>query len=50
MEQQPFSEVTFELYRKPTRREWFLDEANRVVPWVSRPSYIGPNLNPEILP
>src|SRR5574337_2146334 len=44
MEQQTFAEVTFEQYRKPTRRERFLDEINRVVPWadlvaVSEPVY-----------
>lgn len=34
MSQQTFAEVLFEQYRKPTRREWFLDEMNRVVPWT----------------
>lgn len=34
MPQQTFAEVTFEQYRKPTRRERFLDEMNRVVPWA----------------
>jgi IS5 family transposase len=33
MPQQTFAEVTFEQYRKPIRRERFLDEMNRVVPW-----------------
>jgi IS5 family transposase len=33
MPQQTFAEVPVEQYRKPTRREWFLDEMNRVVPW-----------------
>jgi len=33
MPQQTFTEVTFEQYRKPTRRERFLDEMNRGVPW-----------------
>ncbi|CUS34242.1 hypothetical protein COMA2_160052 [Candidatus Nitrospira nitrificans] len=28
-----FAEVTFERYRKSTRRERFLDERNRVVSW-----------------
>jgi IS5 family transposase len=32
MQQSTFAEVTFEQYRKPTRRERFLDEMNRVVP------------------
>jgi len=30
MLQQTFADVTFEQYRKPTRRERFLDELNRV--------------------
>ena len=30
MPQQTFAEVSFERYRKPTRRERFLDEMNRV--------------------
>lgn len=34
MEQATFGEVSFEQYRKPTRRERFLDEMNRVVPWA----------------
>jgi hypothetical protein len=50
MQQQTFSKVTFERYRKPTRRERFLEGANRGVPWISRASWIAPNLNPEILP
>lgn len=32
--QQTFAEATFEQYRKATRRERFLDEMNRVVPWT----------------
>lgn len=32
--QQTFAEVTFEQYRKSTRRERFLDEMNQVVPWA----------------
>lgn len=32
MPQQTLTEVTFEQYRKSTRRERFLDEMNRVVP------------------
>ena len=32
MAQQTFAEMTFEQYRKSTRRERFLDEMNRVVP------------------
>ena len=42
MEQQTFAEVTFEQYRKPTRRERFLDEMNRVVPWVELVAAIEP--------
>lgn len=34
MHQQTFAEITFEQYRKPTRRERFFDEMNRVVPWA----------------
>jgi IS5 family transposase len=34
--------VTFEQYRKPTRREQFLDEVNRVVPWVDLVAVIEP--------
>jgi hypothetical protein len=35
MQQQTFAEATFEQYRKPTRRERFLEEMNRVVPWAN---------------
>src|SRR5574337_795360 len=42
MEQQTFAEVTFEQYRKPTRRERFLDEMNRVVPWAELVAVIEP--------
>jgi IS5 family transposase len=42
MPQQTFAEVTFEQYRKPTRRERFLDEMNRVVPWSDLVAVIGP--------
>ncbi|MEK9139738.1 MAG: IS5/IS1182 family transposase, partial [Nitrospirota bacterium] len=34
MHQQTFAEVPFEQYRKSTRREQFLSEMNRVVPWA----------------
>ena len=44
MQQQTFAEVTFEQYRKPTRRERFLDEMNRVVPWTEW----WPRLSPSI--
>jgi IS5 family transposase len=40
--QQAFAEVTFEQYRKPTRRERFLDEMPRVVPWVDLVAAIEP--------
>ena len=42
MPQQTFAEVSFEQYRKPTRRERFLDEMNRVVPWVELVAAIEP--------
>ena len=42
MQQQTFAEVSFEQYRKPTRRERFLDEMNRVVPWADLAAAIAP--------
>ncbi len=42
MQQQTFAEVSFEQYRKPTRRERFLDEMNRVVPWAELAAAIEP--------
>jgi hypothetical protein len=42
MQQQTLAEVTFEQYRKPTRRERFLDEMNRVVPWTDLVAAIEP--------
>jgi transposase, IS5 family len=42
MHQQTFAEVTFEPYRKSTRRERFLDEMNRVVPWMDLVAAIAP--------
>jgi IS5 family transposase len=42
MQQSTFAEVTFEQYRKPTRRERFLDEMNRVVPWADLVAVIEP--------
>jgi len=42
MHQQTFAEVPFEQYRKPTRREQFLDEMNRVVPWAELVAVIEP--------
>ena len=40
--QQTFAEVPFEHYRKSTRRERFLDEMNRVVPWAELVAMIEP--------
>jgi IS5 family transposase len=42
MHQQTFAEVPFEQYRKSTRRERFLDEMNRVVPWADLVAAIEP--------
>ena len=42
MQQQTFAEVAFEQYRKPTCRERFLDEMNRVVPWIELEAVIEP--------
>jgi IS5 family transposase len=42
MQQQTLAEVTFEQYRKPTRRERFLEEMNRVVPWADLAAAIEP--------
>ena len=42
MHQQTFAEVPFEQYRKPTRREQFLNEMNRVVPWAELVAVIEP--------
>jgi IS5 family transposase len=42
MEQPTFAEVSFEQYRKPTRRERFLDAMNRVVPWADLVAVIEP--------
>jgi len=40
--QQTFADASFEQYRKPTRRERFLDEMNRVVPWAALVAVIEP--------
>ena len=40
--QQTFAESSFEQYRKTTRRERFLDEMNRVVPWAELVAVIEP--------
>jgi IS5 family transposase len=42
MNQPTFAEASFEQYRKPTRRERFLDEMNRVVPWAELVAVIEP--------
>ncbi len=42
MHQQTFAEVPFEQYRKPTRREQFLNDMNRVVPWAELVTVIEP--------
>jgi len=42
MEQPTFTEASFERYRKPTQRERFLDEMNRVVPWAELVAIIVP--------
>ena len=42
MHQPTFAEVPFEQYRKPTRREQFLNEMNRVVPWAKLVTVIEP--------
>lgn len=39
---QTFDEVTFEQYRKPTRRERVLDEMNHAVPWTDLMAAIEP--------
>jgi len=40
--QQTFAEAGFERYRKSTRREQFLNEMNRVVPWAEMVAVIEP--------
>ncbi len=42
MHQQTFAEIPFEHYRKSTRRERFLNEMNRVVPWADLMAVIEP--------
>ena len=42
MPQQTFAEVTFEQYRKPTRRERCLEEMPRVIPWADLAGVIAP--------
>ncbi len=42
MHQPTFAEIPFEQDRKPTRREQFLNEMNRVVPWAELVTVIEP--------
>ncbi|NOS76538.1 MAG: IS5 family transposase [Nitrospira sp.] len=42
MLQATFADATFEPYRKSTRRERFLDDLNRVVPWTDLVAVIEP--------
>lgn len=42
MQQSTFAEVSFEPYHKPTRRERFLDEMNRIMPWADLTAAIEP--------
>ena len=42
MQQSTFAEVSFEQYHKPTRRERFLDEMNRIMPWADLTAAIEP--------
>jgi IS5 family transposase len=42
MRQQSLAEATFEKYRKPTRREKFLAEMDRVIPWKEMSEVIEP--------
>ena len=42
MRQQTFADEGFERYRKPTRREQFLDEMNRIIPWLGLVGVIEP--------
>ena len=42
MHQQTFADALFEHYRKPARREQFLYEMDRVMPWVDLVTVIDP--------
>lgn len=42
MRQQTLSEEGFEKYRKPTRREQFLDEMDQIIPWTELGEVIEP--------
>lgn len=43
MRQQSFSSGTFEKYRKPTRKECFLQEMEQVIPWAELGAVIEPH-------
>ena len=42
MRQQTLADEGFERYRKPTRREQFLDEMDKIVPWEGLCAVIEP--------
>ena len=42
MRQQTLADEGFERYRKPTRREQFLDEMDKIVPWEGLCEVIEP--------
>ena len=42
MRQKSLADGSFEKYRKPTRREIFLTEMDRVVPWAELCALIAP--------
>ena len=42
MRQQTLADEGFEKYRKPTRRERFLDEMERIIPWRELTEVIEP--------
>jgi IS5 family transposase len=42
MRQQTLAEEGFERYRKPTRRDQFLDEIDKIIPWAGLSEVIKP--------
>ena len=42
MRQETLADEGFEKYRKPTRRERFLDEMNRLIPWADLAAVLEP--------
>ncbi len=42
MRQETLADEGFEKYRKPTRRERFLDEMNRLIPWAELAAVFEP--------